>query len=139
MVLMPDPIPADRSIMPDNAPHNALRHHVSGAVERGEAEPITAINTDAPHIYWVRKRSGIAGQYAITARVGYPDEAPRDVTFIGSVYGGPVIMRTEVSRNVSTLEEAQWWETKTVETFVTDPARFGDFGEAWVRAFFAAS
>lgn len=26
--------------MPDNAPHNALRHHVSGAIARGEAEPI---------------------------------------------------------------------------------------------------
>ena len=27
--------------MPNNAPHNALRHHVSGAIARGEAEPIT--------------------------------------------------------------------------------------------------
>jgi hypothetical protein len=94
---------------------------------------------DAPTIERVRKSAGIAGQYAVTARVRYPGEPARDVTFIGSVYGGPVIMRTEVSRNVSTLEEAQWWETKTVETFVTDPARFGEFGEAWVRAFFAAS
>ncbi len=30
--------------MPNNAPHNALRHYVSGAIDRGEAEPITAID-----------------------------------------------------------------------------------------------
>jgi hypothetical protein len=30
--------------MPNNAPHNALRHHVSGAVARGEAVPI--VNVD---------------------------------------------------------------------------------------------
>jgi hypothetical protein len=87
----------------------------------------------------VRKQAGIAGQYAVTARVGYPDEAPRDVTFVGSVYGGPVVMRTEISRNVSALEEAEWWETQTVETFVSDPRRFGEFGESWVRRFFEAS
>ena len=28
--------------MPDNAPHNALRHYVTGAIERGEGETITA-------------------------------------------------------------------------------------------------
>jgi hypothetical protein len=94
---------------------------------------------DSPHIYHVRKRAGIAGQFQVDARVGYPDEAPRDVSFVGSVYGGPVVMLTEVSRNVSTLEEAEWWETETVETFVSDPGRFGDFGTEWVRRFFAAS
>jgi hypothetical protein len=99
MVLMPDPIPADRSIMPD---------HIT--------------TDDAPTILSVRKSAGIAGQFSVTARVAYPDEPARDVTFIGSVYGGPVIMRSDGR-----------------ETFVTDPARFGEFGEAWVRAFFAAS
>lgn len=29
--------------MPNNAPHNALRHHVSGAIARGEAEAIMEI------------------------------------------------------------------------------------------------
>lgn len=29
--------------MPDNAPHNALRHHVTGAIERGEGGAIVEI------------------------------------------------------------------------------------------------
>jgi hypothetical protein len=109
-------------IMPDNAPHNALRHYVTGAIERGEAEPITAITDDAPHIYFVRKQAGIAGQFQVNARVGYPDEAPRDVSFVGSVYGGPVVMISDGR-----------------EIFVANPGRFGEFGEGWVRRFFAAS
>ena len=31
-------------------PHDALRHHVSGAIERGEAEPITAREESAEDI-----------------------------------------------------------------------------------------
>jgi hypothetical protein len=73
---------------------------------------------DAPHIYFVRRHAGIAGQFSVSARVGYADEPPRDVEFIGSVYGGPVVMRTG-----------------TLETFVSDPGRFGRFGEDWVRRF----
>jgi hypothetical protein len=75
-----------------------------------------------PHIYSIRKQSGIAGQFAVKARVGYPDEPPRDLTFVGSVYGGPVVMRTDA-----------------IETFVTDPGRFGEFGTEWVKRFFEAS
>lgn len=75
-----------------------------------------------PHIYWVKRQSGIAGQFAVTARVGYPDEAPREVTFTGSTYGGPVVMSTEYG-----------------ETFVTNPDRFGKFGVEWARKFFEAS
>jgi hypothetical protein len=78
--------------------------------------------TDAPHIYYVRKRAGIAGQFAVDARVGYQDEAPRDVTFVGSVYGGPVVMQSDGR-----------------ETFVSDPGRFGEFGTDWVRRFFGES
>lgn len=76
--------------------------------------------SDTPHIYFVRRQDGIAGQFSVSARVGYPDEAPRDVAFIGSVYGGPVVMKTAHG-----------------ETFVTEPGRFGEFGEQWVRNFFA--
>lgn len=72
-----------------------------------------------PHIYFIRRHAGIAGQFSVSARVGYPDEAPRDVEFIGSTYGGPVVMRTA-----------------SVETFVTEPGRFGEFGVQWVRRFF---
>jgi hypothetical protein len=60
---------------------------------------------------------GVAGQYSITAMVEYPGEESRAVTFTGSVYGGPVLMGES--------------------TFVTDPGRFGAFGERWVRRFFA--
>lgn len=44
------------------------------------------MNDPQPHIYYVRKSAGIAGQFAVNARVGYPpDEAPRDIAFTGSV------------------------------------------------------
>jgi hypothetical protein len=78
--------------------------------------------SDKPRIYHVRKRAGIAGQFAVDARVGYPDEAPRDVSFVGSTYGGPVVMQSDGR-----------------ETFVSDPGRFGEFGTDWVRRFFDAS
>jgi hypothetical protein len=68
----------------------------------------------------VRRHAGIAGQFSVTADVAYPDEPVRSVEFVGSVYGGPVVMRTPA-----------------VETFVTDPGRFGDFGPEWVRRFFS--
>ena len=77
---------------------------------------------DQPHIYWIRKGAGIAGQFPVTARIGYVDEAPREVTFTGSVYGGPVVM-----------------QSGNVQTFVTNAARFGTvFGVEWVRRFFGA-
>jgi hypothetical protein len=73
-------------------------------------------------IHNIRRQAGIAGQFAVSAEVEYPDEPRRTVVFIGSTYGGPVVMRTDGR-----------------ETFVTRPDRFGDFGIDWVRAFFAAA
>jgi hypothetical protein len=70
----------------------------------------------------IRKQRGIAGQFSVSAEVTYPDEPRRSVTFTGSVYGGPVVMATE-----------------SFETFVSDPGRFGKFGETWVRRFFEAA
>jgi hypothetical protein len=70
----------------------------------------------------IRRHSGIAGQFAVSAEVTYPGEPMRAVTFTGSTYGGPVVMTTEGA-----------------ETFVTDPGRFGKFGETWVRKFFEAA
>lgn len=35
--------------MPNNAPHNALRHHVTGAIERGEAVAIEAVEHGTPY------------------------------------------------------------------------------------------
>ena len=72
-----------------------------------------------PTIHQIRRRAGVAGQFAVTATVEYPDEPRRTVEFVGDVYGGPVLMRTG-----------------QVETFVTDPGRFGEkFGPDWVRRF----
>lgn len=68
----------------------------------------------------IRRHRGIAGQFSITADVSYPDEPTRRVEFVGSGYGGPVLMRTP----------------EGVEVFVTDPGRFGKFGTDWVRRFF---
>lgn len=65
-------------------------------------------------------RKGVAGQFAVQATVTYPGEEPRVVEFVGSAYGGPVLMVTEHG-----------------ETWVTDPGRFGTFGKGWVKRFFA--
>lgn len=78
--------------------------------------------TDQPIIHQIRREAGIAGQFAVTATVEYPDEPKRNVTFVGSTYGGPVVMRTA-----------------GFETFVSDPSRFGKFGTDWVRRFFEAA
>lgn len=79
----------------------------------------------APTITTPKRTNGVAGQIAYTTTVTYEDEAPRDVTFVGNVYGGPVVMVTQASNGRET------------QTFVTDPGRFGDFGPEWVRRFFA--
>jgi hypothetical protein len=76
--------------------------------------------SNSPHIYHVKQHRGIAGQFSVTARVGYQGEAPREVTFTGSSYGGPVVMSSNGQ-----------------EVFVTDPGRFGEFSKGWVRRFFA--
>jgi hypothetical protein len=75
-----------------------------------------------PTIHRLKRQSGIAGQFEITATVEYPGEGEREVTFVGSTYGvdGPVVMISDGR-----------------QTFVSDPGRFGEFNEAWVRAFFA--
>jgi hypothetical protein len=73
-------------------------------------------------IHSVSKHAGIAGQFSVSAEVEYPGEPLSVVTFTGSIYGGPVVMRTG-----------------GIETFVTDPGRFGDFGTDWVRRFFAGT
>jgi hypothetical protein len=74
----------------------------------------------APEVTKIFRRNGVAGQFAVQATVTYPGEDPRVVEFVGSTYGGPVLMITETS-----------------ETWVTDPGRFGKFGKGWVARFFA--
>ena len=64
---------------------------------------------------------GIAGQLAVTAHIRYGHAPVEPTTFVGSRYGGPVIMITPDGQQV----------------FVVDPGRFGAFGREWVRRFYA--
>lgn len=73
-----------------------------------------------PEVTKVKKIRGVAGQFAVQATVAYPGEDPRVIEFVGSSYGGPVLMITEHG-----------------QTWVTDPGRFGTFGTDWVKEFFA--
>lgn len=68
----------------------------------------------------IRRVNGIAGQISYSVQVTYPHEQPRLVSFVSSVYGGPVVMCSPTFGQL----------------FVTDPSRFGEFGPAWVRRFF---
>jgi len=70
----------------------------------------------------VKRHRGIAGQFSITADAQYEGEEPRRIEFVGSTYGGPVVMILG-----------------DVQTFVTDPGRFGEFGPDWVRRFLEAA
>lgn len=73
-----------------------------------------------PRILSIHRFAGVAGQFGYRVTVQYPGESPSDVSFVGSVYGGPVVMITESG----------------TQTFVSDPGRFGVFSQDWVLAFF---
>lgn len=81
---------------------------------------MSAPTTTAPVVSKVFQRKGTCGQFSVQATVTHPGEEPRVVEFVGSSYGGPVLMITE-----------------TWETYVSEPGRFGRFGKGWVRRFFA--
>lgn len=72
-----------------------------------------------PEVTNLKRRKGMAGQFSVEVTVTHPGEEPRIIEFVGSEYGGPVLMVTQYG-----------------QTFVTDPGRFGTFGEDWVRKFF---
>lgn len=74
-----------------------------------------------PEVLNVKKQSGIAGQMSYSATVAYEGEEPSTCTFVGSVYGGPVVMVLPSG----------------AQTFVTDAGRHGEFGPEWVRRFFS--
>ena len=38
----------------------------------------------------IKSQPGIAGQFSLTAEVQYEGEDPTNVSFVGSVYGGPL-------------------------------------------------
>lgn len=73
-----------------------------------------------PELGAIRRENGVAGQVAYQVEVTYPGEPTGRVAFTGSIYGGPVVMALPSG----------------VQTFVTDPERFGPFGPSWVRRFY---
>jgi hypothetical protein len=81
------------------------------------------MNAPKVTVWNLTKHAGIAGQFSVSAIVQYPDEPAERIEFVGSVYGGPVVMVLPSGN----------------QTFVSDPARFGEFSESattWVRRFF---
>jgi hypothetical protein len=74
-----------------------------------------------PTLGKITRVNGVAGQFGYTVSVQYPDEFASVVTFVGSVYGGPVVLVTESG----------------AQMFVDHPNRFGKFGPNWVRRFFS--
>lgn len=76
-----------------------------------------------PEVVRVKRKNGIAGQFQMVADVQYGETTPAPVTFVGSTYGGPVVMV----------------DSNGMQHFVTNPDRFGDFAtdaEEWVYRFF---
>lgn len=69
----------------------------------------------------IKRHNGVAGQISYTVEVTYPDEPPARIEFVGSVYGGPIVMVTPAGH----------------QTFVRNHERHGAFGPEWVRRFFA--
>jgi hypothetical protein len=53
------------------------------------------MTTDGPTVTNVKRLAGIAGQYGFRATVQYPGEAPKTITFVGSVHGMPIVMTNE--------------------------------------------
>ncbi len=76
---------------------------------------------DLPVLGKIKRSNGVMGEVSYTVEVTYPDEETSLVTFVGSVYGGPVVMITPGLPG---------------GVFVKDVERFGVFGPDWVRRFF---
>ena len=57
----------------------------------------------------IRREEGVAGQYAYHCRIKYfPDEPASRVTFVGSAYGGSVVMISEVWGQMIVAEEVAY-------------------------------
>ena len=76
-----------------------------------------------PELGKITRQNGVAGQVSYSVKVTYPGAAPSVVQFVGSTFGGPVVM---VTRTFG-------------QQFVRDQGRFGPFGPEWVRRFFEGS
>lgn len=51
-----------------------------------------------PKLDRIQRHAGTAGQFSYTVEVTYPDETADTLTFVGSTYGGPIIMITATGR-----------------------------------------
>lgn len=80
----------------------------------------TTENKVTPTVTKMRRHRGLAGQFGLQVTVTYPGEDPKIVEFVGSSYGGSVLMVTDAD-----------------QVWVSEPDRFGPFGPEWVRRFFA--
>jgi hypothetical protein len=70
----------------------------------------------------IKREAGVAGQFGFAVTVQYhPDDPPVSLRFIGSHYGGSVVMELPGGG----------------QTFVRNAERHGEFSEQWVRKFFA--
>lgn len=73
----------------------------------------------------ITRANGVAGQFCLSTEVTYEGEEPRVLAFIGSTYGGPIVMRTTVGG-------------REFQTFVREPERFGHvLSTEWVANFLA--
>lgn len=76
-----------------------------------------------PELGPITRTNGVAGAYAYSVDVTYPDEPTMRVHFYGSAYGGSVVS-----------------EVNGAQVFVRRPERFGEkLSPEWVRRFFECS
>lgn len=70
----------------------------------------------------IRRRQGVAGQVEYEVEVTYEGEPPTPLRFVGSTYGGPIVMVLPSG----------------AQTFVREPERFGQvLSTEWVANFLA--
>lgn len=81
---------------------------------------------DAPEVLSIVRSVGVAGNYALTARVRYGDEVPSSVAFHSSSYGGGVVMVTESG--------VQCFVARSVRDRIGDRLTVG-----WVHRFFGVA
>lgn len=80
-------------------------------------------STRRPTVTNYKRHAGIAGNYSVTVDVTYPGEDTAQLTFVASVYGGPVVMITSAG----------------TQTFVSEATRDKcgtEVTQTWVRRFF---
>jgi hypothetical protein len=79
---------------------------------------------DTPTLGRIRRYNGVAGQFSYTVEVTFGDEPMEVHTFVGSVYGSPIVAISPAGTQVFVSQR------------VTD--RIGTtLNPAWIRAFYA--